>query len=180
MSSLRKMLEAKKEKILADAQERAAEIDRDMEQLERLTAKYNLSVAEPASNQEQSGRTMNLVDGIIAAQELYETIQKAVLHINNASITKRARVAAEAYIRAKNKPVPLNELFEVLKQNGIVFQSENPKNTLSAVLGQGQNLYSVSRDTGWWISGVELPKDPGQLWFRRQILEDQTNEAAAE
>lgn len=46
MSSLRKMLETRKANIMAEAERKVAEIDRDIEQLERLTAKYGLSVTE--------------------------------------------------------------------------------------------------------------------------------------
>ncbi len=48
MSTLRKMAEAKKARIMAEAEREAAQVDRDMEQLEQLAAKYGLSVTEPA------------------------------------------------------------------------------------------------------------------------------------
>ncbi len=48
MSNLQKIAEAKKANIRADAERKVAEIDHDMEELERLTSKYGLSVTPPA------------------------------------------------------------------------------------------------------------------------------------
>jgi hypothetical protein len=179
MSNLRKALEAKKADILSEAQQRAAEIDNDIEQLERLTAKYGLSVIEPSTShdtgvesEQRTEQTDHPMRRNVAAaladlngngtahpvEHVVHTFDEALKAMYNASVTKRARVAAEAYIREKNRPVPLGELYKVLADNGIEFQSDTPRNTLSAVLGQTDNLYSISRGQGWWIKDLPLPE----------------------
>jgi hypothetical protein len=191
MSSLRKIAEAKKANIRADAERRAAEVDRDMENLEILTAKYGLALVDPSiataqavevvePDQEEAGEIGVEIDigthdtpqapingvslgahgngngvvppigGVIMARILQDGL-------GDASVTKRARAAADAYIRARNRPVPLFELDEALAANGIRFESDSPRSVLSAVLGQDPNLYSISRDQGWWLRDLGLP-----------------------
>jgi hypothetical protein len=175
MSTLRKMLEAKKANILEEAQRKAAEIDHDMEELERLTGKYGLSISQPAVENavaptvdvdvvvtDEAGRAHILEaknrQGAETITFLIGSITDALRSVEDASLTRRARVAAKAYIRAKNKPIPLAELDEVLIESGIKFESDTPRNTLSAVLGQDPELYSVSRDQGWWLKGTPIPE----------------------
>lgn len=162
MSSLRKMAEAKKAAILADAQKRAAEIDREMAELERLTAKYGLSVTEPP--QAESPKTVPAAQAITAVMQGVGEVLAAMV---NASVTAKAKAVSEAYIRAKNEPVTLGELHEMLERNDIKFAGDTPRNTLSAILGQTPTLYSISRDKGWWLKGVPLPEPP--LMIRRRI-----------
>jgi hypothetical protein len=191
MSSLRKIAEAKKANIRADAERRAAEVDRDMENLEILTAKYGLALVDPSiataqaievvePDQEEAGEIGVEVDisthdtpqapingvslgahgngngvvppigGVIMARILQDGL-------GDASVTKRARAAADAYIRARKRPVPLSELDEALAANGIRFESDNSRSVLSAVLGQVPNFYSISRDRGWWLRDLGEP-----------------------
>lgn len=143
MSTVRKMLEAKKAKLLEEAQKRAAEIDHDMAELERLTEKYGLDVK---GEQAAAESAMGMLDRALRRQPE-----------SPISTTAQSRAEAEAYIRQKGRPVPLNEIYEMLEAKGIKFQSDNARNTLSAVLGQSENLYSISREKGWWIKGVPEP-----------------------
>lgn len=56
----------------------------------------------------------------------------------------------------------------MLAAKGIKFNSERPKNTLSAILGQTPSLYSISRDKGWWLKGVPVPtSNPLESMIRR-------------
>jgi len=178
MSTLQKIAEAKKARILAEAHQKAAEVDRDMENLERLAAKYGLSVTT-----EDTGETMaNILkdssqkpeaeqrgervasppqtngNGILLTTPSHLILGDMLGELGDASVTRRARVAAKAYIRAKNRPVRLAELDQVLTENGIRFESDTPRNTLSAVLGQDPELYSISREQGWWIKGLPQPE----------------------
>ncbi len=178
MSSLRKIAEAQKASILAEAERKAAEIDRDMEQLEQLTAKYGLLVTEPdtgggnaaevATSESAPTQSRGFVirnpksngASLLTARsdDIVTQIMAEVLKdVPDASITKRARVAAAAYIRQKKRPVPLAELDAVLTANGIKFESDTPRNTLSAVLGQDPNLRSLGRDRGWWLPELGDP-----------------------
>ncbi|MGH6789484.1 MAG: hypothetical protein ACRECC_07340 [Pseudolabrys sp.] len=153
MSTLKKMLASKKAAILADAEKRAAEVDRDMAELERLTSKYGLQIVEPPP---ANGRVT----------EVLESVANALTAITEASLSARAKTAAEAYIRVQKRPVPLAELAEVLERNGIKFPGQTPRNTLSAVLGQSTALYSISRSQGWWLKGVPIP-DSEPTFLRR-------------
>jgi hypothetical protein len=178
MSSLRKIAEAKKANIRADAERKVAEIDHDMEELERLTSKYGLSVtppteaekdaspAEPKESAMSQLANINKRNGSLLTTPSHSIIAEVMADLEKASITKRARVAAAAYIREKKRPVPLAELDEALVANGIQFESEMPRNTLSAVLGQDPNLYSISRDRGWWLKDLGEPPEV----IRRRII----------
>ncbi|MBI3702537.1 MAG: hypothetical protein HY244_01485 [Rhizobiales bacterium] len=147
MSTLRKMLEDKKAAILADAQRRAAEVDADMDQLEKLTAKYGLEISTGAN-------------GTPVGAAVSDIVAKTLADLGNASPSAKVKAGAEAYIRSKNRPVPLGELFEMLDQHGLKFKGDTPRNTLSAILGQNENLYSISRERGWWLKDVEVPHRP--------------------
>ena len=173
MSNLQKIAEAKKANIRADAERKVAEIDHDMEELERLTSKYGLSVtppaetASPAKLQESATSQLANFNGNLLTAPSQSIIARIMAEHEqeNASITKRARLAASAYIREKKRPVPLAELDEALTANGIQFELALPRNTLSAVLGQDPNLYSISRDRGWWLKDLGEPPEP----MRRRI-----------
>jgi hypothetical protein len=145
MSTLRKMLEGKKADILADAERRAAEVDADIEKLEQLTAKYGLEIAA-------SG-----VNGRAATSTISDVVAKTLANLGTASVSAKAKAGAEAYIRAKNHPTPLGEIHEVLERNGVKFEGDTPRNTLSAILGQHPPIYSISRDQGWWLKDVPVP-----------------------
>lgn len=162
MSTLRKMAEARKAAILGNAERQAAEVDREMEELERLASKYGLSVTAPAVPAGKPIGTIGLQPGMNALEAILVAVHDSLLAFQDASITKRARVAATAYIRAKNKPVLLAELCDALEQNGVKFQGETPRSTLSAILGQDPGLYSISRSKGWWLKGVPVPEEPAR------------------
>lgn len=176
MSSLRKIAELKKARILADAQARAAQVDQDMEKLEQLAEKYGLTVSEPtesastellplAHEDDEAAPVQPAMNGNGSTiAPIFSVVSEALQGATDASMTKRARIAAEAYIRARKRPVPLAELDRALSAHGIQFESDMPRNTLSAILGQADNLYSISRDQGWWIKDLPLPE------IRRRLL----------
>jgi hypothetical protein len=139
------MLENKKAAILADAQKRAAEVDKDMEELERLTGKYGLQVMQPNTN------------GADAVTTVLDGVAKTLADVANASVSVKAKAVAEAFIRQQGRPMQLGTLHEMLEHNGIRFFGPTPRNTLSAVLGQAPALYSISRSEGWWLSDVPVP-----------------------
>jgi hypothetical protein len=161
MSSLRKMAEARKAAIRKKAEAEAAEIDRELAELERISAKYGLSVTEPP----QPAKAEPVDKPANALASLITTVGETLTVMSNASLTAKARAAAEAYIRSKNQPVTLGELHDMLERNGVKFVGESPRNTLSAILGQTPSLYSISRDKGWWLKDVPVPEP--SLFVRR-------------
>ena len=168
MSTVRKMLEAKKANILSEAEKAAAEVDRDMVELERLAEKYGIEITDDDYAPEVQMPAVGVVPAKPAAPGFpWGTAGIAVVQDTSAALastTSRARVEAEKYIRLVNRPVPLSELYDAVAAKGVKFESANPRNTLSAVLGQGEKLYSISRDKGWWVR--DLP-EPNALVARR-------------
>lgn len=172
MSTLRKIAEAKKERIRAAADRQIAEIDSDLEKLEALAAKYGLSVVEPVPTHENMPEAPEATEPsvpspppvgngnglhITEAEALAQIASALAVLSSDASISKRARTATKAYIRAKNRPVPLAELDQALTASGVQFELNSPRSVLSAVLGQDRELRSISRSLGWWFSEEPLP-----------------------
>jgi hypothetical protein len=156
MPNPRKLAEQKKAQIRAKAEREIAEVDRDMEALEQIAAKYGFEIVEkPAPGTPWSEMGM--------AEALDLALQAAL----PGSITKNSIAEAESMIRERNRPVPLSEVFERLAAKNMIFNSKEPKSTLSAVLSQSGKLESI-RGVGWWLKGVPLPPDalPG-----RRLLE---------
>lgn len=177
MSSLRKIAEAKKERIRAAADRQIAEIDSDLENLEQLAAKYGLSVVEaaPVNENEPEPTAAELEPEAAPPQSaangsngLHMTEDNALALIanalaaldRNASVSRRARAAAKAYIRAKNRSVPLAQLGDALTASGVQFGS---RGVLSAMLGQDPELRSISRSQGWWFANEPQPSIPRRL-----------------
>ena len=150
MSDLEKLGQAAKAAILREAEARAAEVDRDFKIMGDLAAKYGLAIV-PANNPSSTDDA--------SMSELYAKLVrlKHAGPVPASSMSARAKELAEEYIRQQNRPVLLSELHQWLETQGVKFDGDTPRNTLSAVLGQAPTLYSISRSKGWWIKGLPEP-----------------------
>jgi hypothetical protein len=160
MSDFQKMAEAKKAAILSEAHKRVAEVDYEMAELERLTAKYGLTVVERAQVEIQSNGDNSELDlraGVAIEEEAAQSVHTVLSATTDSSKARRARLAAETYLRTKNKPASLAELSEVLSRNGIRFESGASRDSLSTILGLSPNLYSISQGQGWWLKELSIP-----------------------
>lgn len=151
MSSIRQVLEARKAAIKKEADDQVSQIDKDIADLERLADKYGMTV-NPIQPKGKDGNKPVPNKGVIFA-ELHRTLES----LAGQSTSYRARAGAKAYIKAKGRPVTLSELADVLANHGVRYVSPNPRNTLSAVLGQDDELYSISRERGWWLKSQAEP-----------------------
>ncbi|ULK95644.1 hypothetical protein ACSHT2_25560 [Bradyrhizobium sp. PUT101] len=150
MADPRKVLAERKAQILEQAQRQAAEIDKDLEQLERLTAKYNLQVVEATTSPAVAAPAATAPQRQALPWE--RPIDPSV------SITKASISIAEGMIQSAGRPVPLGTIFNELDKKGITFKSKEPRSTLSAVLGQSGRLVSI-KGVGWWIKDKPLPAE---------------------
>jgi hypothetical protein len=150
MATPREVMERRKAQILEAAQRATAEVERDMATLEAITSKYGLEVVDKASAAPTKPAKPSILEN---ALNFAATAVEAVAMV---SITRQSQEMAEAIIRQRGHPVPLGEIFDELKQHGVVFGSKDPKNTLSAVLGQSAALVSI-RGTGWWLANEPWP-----------------------
>ncbi len=143
MTTAIKLLEAKKAKILEDAQNAAAEIDL----LLKLANKYGVAIA---------------VTGTLAAVETGDKAssagQTSAVKRRPESLHRRAVREAEEIIRAAGKPVPLKELHDAIIQKGVKLGGERPQNTLSAYLSGSENVESI-RKGWWWLKGMPTPDE---------------------
>lgn len=151
MSSIRQVLEARKAAIKREADEAMSKIDKEMAELERLADKYGLTVTTPQPKGKDGNKPVPARGEIVA--ELHRTLDS----LKGQSTSYRAREGAKAYIKAKGRPATLSELADVLAAHGVQYVSPNPRNTLSAVLGQDDELYSISRERGWWLKNEAEP-----------------------
>jgi hypothetical protein len=141
-------LAAKKAQILADAERKAAEIDADMAALQKLGDKYGLDFVARSPDGDLmavEGKVMHVPPG--AGKSLYSIV----------------KTAGEAMIRNAHKPMELGEIYDALIQRGIIIGGKNPKNLLSAYLGQNPNLRSTPK--GWWLKGEPIPGSVQRLKF---------------
>jgi beta-glucosidase-like glycosyl hydrolase len=141
MSDAKKLLEAAKAEHLLKAQE----IDRDLKELERLTAKYGFEVSKTSSRAAPKRSASAPIDP------------------GKESVAARARRESEEIIKARGEPVPLTPLFEEVTRRGVKLGGQTPKSTLSAYLGQGKTLESTPQ--GWWFKGQPIPKKPRKSLF---------------
>lgn len=148
MTTAIKLLEAKKAKILEDAQSAAAEIERDQKTLQELANKYGLAI---------------VVTGTLAAAEPGDTAsvtgQTSGAKRRPESLHRRAVREAEEIIRAAGKPVSLKELHDAIVQKGVQLGGQRPQNTLSAYLSGSENVESI-RKGWWWLKGMPTPDEP--------------------
>lgn len=155
-----KLLEAKKAKILAEAEARAAEIDRDMAQLQeaneivaQIAAKYGFATAGATDSAQRDDADAPPSDSSASPE------QKPKASESQQTLAIRA---AEEIIRSKGKPVSLERLYDEIIGRGIRLGGQRPQNTLSAYLSNGENLQSV-RKGWWWIKDMPIPSP---LWSR--------------
>lgn len=134
MPDPKKLLEAQMAEHLA----KAREIERDLQEYQRITEKYGLDSSKPS---EQS----------VKAKPLKE------------STAARARREAEDYVFTRGQPVALTPLYEELVKRGVEIGGKTPRSTLSAYLGQGGNLKSTPE--GWWFKDRPIPKKPRKSFF---------------
>jgi hypothetical protein len=144
----RKLLQARKAFILEKATKEAAEIDRDLQEMQRLSEKYGIEFAERG---ESAGAVLSSADGLSSSPEPGKKIRDAN------SPYHRAKVIAEQTVEAQRGPVQMNTIWDRVVEAGIVIPGKNPKSKFSAYLGQRSRLGYV-RDRGWWFAGVALPK----------------------
>jgi hypothetical protein len=113
-------------------EEEKLEYARDMNELERLLAKYDLTViASPTEDDAPPEKKFSNV--VLAARE------------------------AEGIIRASGHPVALNELFKIITiDRGMEITGNHPPSTLTAALSTARKLQYL-KDYGWWIRGVPWP-----------------------
>jgi hypothetical protein len=146
-----KLLEAKKAKILEDAQHAAAEIEHDLKKLQEmqeLANKYGLSIVETGSlNAQTPNATPPRHNGHGLRQRGTE------------SLHRRAVREAEEIIRASGQPVSLSDLHDALIQKGVKLGGQRPQSTLSAYLSQSGKVESVRK--GWWgLKGTAVQNEP--------------------
>ncbi len=151
MADPRKMLEAKKAKILADARKAAAEIEQDIEKIDELkvlASKYGFELVEQtkvnASNAAASKSPESVGDNASDGAVIKATSRQAVEQ-------------AEKYVRSHGSPVPLSRLMAEMEQHGIKIGGVRPLSTLSAYLSQSEHLESI-RKGWWWLKGVPRPR----------------------
>lgn len=163
----RKLLEATKAEVLDTAQrqmeaaqQRAAEIDRDLSDIDRLTQvaqKYGLRLEEANT-----------------AAATPEPPAKKPLHGaargNPNSATARSKAEAEKLIRLLGRPIPLAEMYEHVTKQGIKIGGKNPRWILSAYLTEHPGLVATKR--GWWIKGVPMPPANGGEHTATETLRD--------
>jgi hypothetical protein len=113
--------------------EEAAEVDRDMEQLERLCAKYKLVV--------------------VASDPKPEPPPKPK------SDFEQAQIEAEQMIRAAGRPMLIDELFPVIVKRGVVLSGKKPKAVLTSYIRRNENLRFLGHKDGWWL--IDMPWPPG-------------------
>lgn len=147
MSDAHKLREAKKAQIMEAARRQAAEVDRDFSDIERLAAKYGLTVEQAA---ESPAPTVT----VVATGKVLHGAARG----NPQSVTARSKAESEVVIRELGRPVPLSELFEKITARGVKIGGKKPKWVLSAYLGQSPTL--ISTPQGWWLKGEPLPGKP--------------------
>jgi hypothetical protein len=136
------ILKAKKAKILADAQREAEAIDVDLRELERIAEKYGLEMVEKANGSADS----SLAD--ITAQ--LEALVGGPAY-------KAAISVSEQAIRAANRPLEFDELFDACMEKGVRLGGERPRSTLSAYLSGSHSTVQSIRKGVYWLKGVPEP-----------------------
>jgi len=140
MTDPRKVLAAKKAAILEQAEKQAAEIDRDLHEMERLATKYGLEFLER--------------DAPEATEKAPPTIRR---HEN--SPYHRGKAIAEKAIETARAPVEMADIWTLMAAQGVVIPGKNPKSKFSAYLGQRSRLTFI-KGRGWWFKDAPIPK-PG-------------------
>jgi hypothetical protein len=149
MTDVVKILAARKAAALRaqeEAAREAAEIDRDLQELARITEKYGLaeSVERDSTGSNSPAKAAPTEPSVTDSYT---------------SMTMRARSAASLIIRDMNRPVPLGQLYDRLVQRGVILNGKNPTWVLSALLGRSGFKSIPGR--GWWLPELGDPPTPG-------------------
>ncbi|MEJ0074645.1 MAG: hypothetical protein WDO17_04215 [Alphaproteobacteria bacterium] len=129
MPTPREIMEAEYRRAL----EKAQEIERDMRDLERIVAKYDLLVVPSPSE------------------------PPPVLDSINRKSYSRAASEAEAIIRAAGHPMAIGDLFKIITvDRGMELEGKLPSSLLASAMSTHKKLQFI-KDVGWWIRGVPWP-----------------------
>jgi hypothetical protein len=129
MPTPREIMEAEHRRAL----EKAQEIERDMQELERIVAKYGLLVVPTPSDSPPVIEKVNRATYVRAANE------------------------SEAIIRATGHPWVISDLFRTLTiERGAELEGKQPLALLASALSTHKNLKFI-KDVGWWIKGIPWP-----------------------
>jgi hypothetical protein len=149
MPDPRKLLAAKKAEILEKAAKQAAEIDHDLQEMQRLADKYGLEFADKPSEPAWT-----------SALPPAPTAERESRKVRNAkSPYYRGKVIAEQMAEAARGPVGMLEIWNRMLQEGVVIPGKHPKSKFSAYLGARSRLAYI-KDRGWWFAKTPIPK-PG-------------------
>jgi hypothetical protein len=151
MADPRKLLAAKKAAILEQAAKQAAEIDRDLHEMQRLADKYGLEFADKPSEPASASAA--------AAAAAPKTEQKTRKVRDANSPYYRGKVIAEQMAEAARGPVGMLAIWARMLHEGVIIPGKNPKSKFSAYLGARSRLTYV-KDRGWWFANTPVPK-PG-------------------
>lgn len=152
------LLEAKKAKILEDAQNAAAEIDHDLKKLqemEEIVKKYGLVIVETGK------------DAVQGSYAILQHNKPNSRKRGTESLHHRAVREAEEVIRAAGKPVSLSDLHAAIVQKGVELGGRRPQNTLSAYLSGSENVESI-RKGWWWLKGAPVPNQDINILFEKK------------
>lgn len=150
MADPRQMLEAKKAQVLETARKEAAQIEHDIQELERMKAlaeKYGLEIKERGADKPE-GHTVSIERRIIKRVRRSSAVAEP--------ISRRVRREAEILIRATGKPLPARQLFADALKKGLKIKGKRPESTYSAFLHGADNLELAHRGW-WWIKGLPVP-----------------------
>jgi len=138
MADIRKVLATKK----AAALKQAADIDRDLQELERLAEKYGFDLTErevAAASSEPKARKVRNAD----------------------SPYYRGKMIAEGMVEAAGAPVGMAPIWEKMLQQKVAISGKNARSKFSAYLGKRSRLTYI-KDRGWWFAGRPVPKKEDQ------------------
>jgi hypothetical protein len=126
-----------------DAARQAQEVDHDLQELERILSKHGLALAAVESAAQSQQRRPNEPDPT--------------------SLTRRARAAAAAVIRAAGQPVPLGELYAKVIERGVTFGGGSPKKAFCGYISHSGTLISIE-GRGWWFADQPIPESGARIW----------------
>jgi hypothetical protein len=157
MPDPRKLLAAKKAAILEQAQRQAAEIDHDLQELERLSSKYGLEFAQSEAKPDPSK----------------EAAPKRAVR-NADSPYYRGKMIAETLAEETGRPVPMASIWAAMLAAGVKIPGEPVRGRakFSAYLG-GRSRLKYIKDAGWWFKDRPLPRVRLQTpWTETEPPED--------
>lgn len=147
-----KILEARKAAALRAqraAEREAAEIDRDLQELERITKKYGISVVSHSTAPVE-------VSEFLSVKPSSNAVRMTITPASYPSMTMRSRLESAAVIKELRRPVPLSELYERIVARGVKLGGQKPAWVLSAVLGRTEGFVTI-KDRGWWLKELGDP-----------------------